>query len=59
MRSHTSKQKEVRLLVASGDSNDTVAHELNVSVTTVHDHLSKIYDKFSVQDRKDLIAALL
>ena len=55
----SSKQKEVCLLVATGHSNDTVAHRLNISVTTVRDHLSKIYDKFAVHDRKDLIAALL
>ena len=52
------KQKEVCLLVATGHGNDEVAHRLNVSVTTVRDHLSKIYDKFAVHDRKDLILAL-
>jgi DNA-binding CsgD family transcriptional regulator len=55
----SNKQKEVCLLVATGHSNDTVAQRLNISVTTVRDHLRKIYDKFAVHDRKDLIAALL
>lgn len=55
----SSKQKEVCLLVATGHNNESIARRLNISVTTVRDHLSKIYDKFAFHDRQDLIAALV
>jgi DNA-binding NarL/FixJ family response regulator len=51
----TPTEERVAELVASGQSNKQVAHELVVSVSAVERHLTRIYEKLGVRSRAELI----
>ena len=50
----TNKEKEVALLVASGNSNKDIANSLEVALVTVKKHIGKIFEKLEVKDRVSL-----
>ncbi len=50
----SNKEKEVALLVASGNSNQKIADSLDVALVTVKKHVSKIFEKLDVKDRVSL-----
>ncbi|MEV6716747.1 helix-turn-helix transcriptional regulator [Lentzea sp. NPDC051208] len=45
-------------LVIEGNSNDEIAHKLNVSRRTIEFHLTNIYRKLGVRRRTQLSSAL-
>ena len=51
----TPRELEILHLITQGLSNDEIASELVVSVTTVKKHISHIYDKLNVQRRAQAI----
>ena len=51
-------QSEVGHRVAQGMSNESIAKDLSISVTTVRDHLDRIYQKLNVYTRADLVKTL-
>ncbi|MGC9333868.1 MAG: response regulator transcription factor, partial [Anaerolineae bacterium] len=53
----TDREMEVLHLVAQGQTNHQVAHELGLSVRTIEAHLTHIYNKLGVGSRTE--AALL
>jgi DNA-binding CsgD family transcriptional regulator len=54
----TLREEEVALLALSGQSNQTIADRLVVSVRTVEAHLSHVYAKFGINNRAELAFAL-
>ncbi len=50
----SNKEKEVALLVASGNSNKDIADSLGVALVTVKKHIGKIFEKLDVKDRVSL-----
>jgi DNA-binding NarL/FixJ family response regulator len=46
------------LRVAGGMTNEGIARELSISVTTVRDHLAKVYVKLNIDSREELIKKL-
>lgn len=55
----TRNEALVALSIASGDSPETVAHDLNLSINTVRTHLKRCYTKMDVRGQNDLTARLL
>ena len=54
----TAREREVARLVVSGHSNPQVATVMGVSVTTVQDHLKKVFAKLGVTSRYELTARM-
>lgn len=54
----TPREREVSRLVVAGNSNPDVAAALGISVTTVQDHLKKVFAKLGVGSRHELTARL-
>lgn len=54
----TAREREVARLVVAGNSNPEVARALTISVTTVQDHLKKIFAKLGVGSRHELTARM-
>ena len=54
----TAREREVARLVVAGYSNPEVAAALSISVTTVQDHLKKVFGKLSVGSRHELTARM-
>ena len=52
-------QKQVALLLAQGISNEKIGERLNIKLTTVKDHISKIFDKLGIYRREELLPMLL
>ena len=52
-------QKQVALLIAQGSSNELIGEHLNIRLTTVKDHISKIFDKLGIYRREELRSLLL
>jgi RNA polymerase sigma factor (sigma-70 family) len=50
------REREVLELVAAGASNQEIARELVITVSTVKRHLSNVYAKLNVQSRTQAIA---
>ncbi len=51
----STREKEVMEKVINGKKNKEIAEELFISLATVKTHISKIYKKTGVQNRKQLI----
>ncbi len=49
------RQKQVIRLLLDGRSDKQIADEIGLAVPTVRSHLGRIYAKFSVQDRTELV----
>lgn len=54
----TGREREVARLVVAGNSNPEVAAALCISVTTVQDHLKKVFAKLGVSSRHELTARM-
>jgi DNA-binding CsgD family transcriptional regulator len=54
----TAREREVARLVVGGNSNPEVAAALSISVTTVQDHLKKVFAKLGVGSRHELTARM-
>jgi ATP/maltotriose-dependent transcriptional regulator MalT len=54
----TAREREVALLAAAGESSRAIAERLYLSVRTVDNHLSRIYDKLGVSSRAALAEVL-
>jgi DNA-binding CsgD family transcriptional regulator len=54
----TSREAEVARLAADGSTDRQIAERLGVSVRTVHTHLTRVYAKLGVADRRQLAADL-
>lgn len=54
----TEREFEVSLLVSEGKSNQEIASKLNLSVRTVKNHLSHIFEKLNINDRLSLALLL-
>jgi LuxR family maltose regulon positive regulatory protein len=52
----TSRESEVLQLIAAGDSNQTIADKLVITVRAVKKHTSNIYDKLNVHSRTQAVA---
>jgi DNA-binding NarL/FixJ family response regulator len=51
----TDREYEVLDLIARGESNQVIADRLNISVKTVSNHISNIFNKLQVADRAQAI----
>ena len=49
------RQSEVIHLLLNGHSDKQVAMELDIAVPTVRTHLSRLFSRFDLQDRHELI----
>ena len=47
----TERENEILTLIAQGVSNHEIAEQLNISLKTVRNHVSNIYNKMQVTDR--------
>jgi DNA-binding CsgD family transcriptional regulator len=54
----TPQERQVVLLLLRGLSNAQIAMTLIVSESTIESHLSHIYEKLSVHNRRELLACL-
>ena len=54
----TAREREVARLVVSGCSNPQVAAALCISLTTVQDHMKKVFTKLGVSSRHELTARM-
>jgi DNA-binding CsgD family transcriptional regulator len=54
----TDREREIAALAAAGHPSRVIADRLYLSVRTVDNHLSRIYDKLGVSKRADLASAL-
>lgn len=52
-------QKQVALLLAQRYSNEKIGGHLHIKLTTVKDHISKIFDKMGIYHREELLPKLL
>jgi len=51
----TTREKEILDLLSKGYLYKEIAHELNISVNTVHNHLRHIYEKLQVHNRTEAV----
>jgi len=51
----TDREREILEKIAGGRGNATIAHELNISLKTVRNHVSNIFTKLQVSDRSAAI----
>jgi DNA-binding CsgD family transcriptional regulator len=49
------QEKNIKNLILSGKSNKEIAGELFISLNTVKTHITNIYNKLNISNRKDLI----
>lgn len=54
----TKREREIACLVASGESNKTIARKLAITERTVKAHLTEVFRKLSVSDRLKLAVLL-
>jgi len=50
----TPKEREVALLVASGNSNNQIGQSLDIALVTVKKHIGSIFEKLDIKDRVSL-----
>jgi DNA-binding NarL/FixJ family response regulator len=55
----TARERQVLHLLADGRSNDELATVLNLSKSTIKNHLFSIYDKLGVSNRMEAILSVL
>ena len=51
----TQREREILNLIAGHKANEEIAHELNISLKTVRNHVSNIFSKLQVVDRAQAI----
>ena len=54
----TKREQQVVKLIETGLTNDEIASEMGIKITTLENYLSVIYDKLGCRDRKVLIEKL-
>ncbi|WP_422935996.1 helix-turn-helix transcriptional regulator [Sinomonas sp. P47F7] len=54
----TSREREVAVLAARGESNRTIAEEMGLSVRTVEGHLYQVFSKLGITSRSELAGLL-
>jgi DNA-binding NarL/FixJ family response regulator len=47
-------QREVALLLALGRSHEKIGQQLHIKITTVRDHIQKIYTKLDIHNTDEL-----
>jgi DNA-binding CsgD family transcriptional regulator len=52
-------QKDVAILLAQGNSNEKIGEHLHIKLTTVKDHVRKIFVKLDIDRREDFLPKLL
>ncbi|TPQ29825.1 hypothetical protein C2U68_00530 [Methylomonas koyamae] len=52
-------QREVALLLAQGEPFEKIGQRLHIKMTTVRDHIGKIYTKLNIHQREELLPKLL
>jgi ATP/maltotriose-dependent transcriptional regulator MalT len=52
-------QKQVAALLAQGCSNEKIGQHLHIKLTTVKDHIRKIFTKLDINHREELLPKLL
>ncbi len=52
-------QKEVALLITQGLSNEKIGEKLHIKLTTVKDHVTKLFIKLDIHRREELLPTLL
>ncbi|MFC4604404.1 response regulator transcription factor [Rhodococcus kronopolitis] len=52
------RERQIALLVARGHTNHSIASALEISAWTVSTHLRRIFAKFSVSSRAEMVAQL-
>lgn len=52
-------QKQVAALLAQGFSNEKIGQHLHIKLTTVKDHVRKIFDKLDIYSREEVLPKLL
>ncbi len=52
----TQREKEVALLLLQGRSNDKIARDLFISISTVKKHIASIFDKAEVKSRSEFVS---
>jgi len=50
----TKREREITAIISNGGSNKTIANQLDISPSTVNNHLNKIYKKLRVNNRTEL-----
>jgi DNA-binding NarL/FixJ family response regulator len=55
----TARERQVVALVVDGRSNDEVGAELRIGVKTVETHLKRIFERFGLRSRTELVARAL
>lgn len=53
------REIDVLILIARGNSNKQIAHELSISESTVKNHISSILHKLNVNDRTQAVVAAI
>ena len=51
----TDREREILTAIARGDSNGAIAEQLTISLKTVRNHVSNIYNKLQVADRAQAV----
>ena len=51
----TSREEEILVLVAQGQDNEEISTQLSITVGTVKNHISSIYDKLGVRSRAEAV----
>ena len=59
LASLSSREKEVAIRVARGESNKEIARQINLAERTVKAHLTAVFDKLGVRDRLQLALLLI
>jgi DNA-binding CsgD family transcriptional regulator len=54
----TPREQQIALLAAAGDPDGAIAIELEISVRTVQNHLTRVYRRLGISGRRDLPDAL-
>nr|WP_245346820.1 helix-turn-helix transcriptional regulator [Arthrobacter stackebrandtii] len=54
----TRREHQIALLVAQGESNNSIAARLNVSLRTIEGHLYRTFIKLDLQSREQLAALM-
>lgn len=52
----TNREREVLHLVAKGDDNEALSEKLSITLGTVKNHVSSIYDKLGLRSRAEVVA---
>lgn len=55
----SSRQKDVLELLLQGKSNAEIAAQLRIAESTTKSHISRLFDKYNVNNRAELIVALM